>query len=458
MLITKKKTKEEETVVYPVKCPYCFKVFEAGDVHFRAAAPKHYVTSPQTGERVIREDNVIDRNLADYYRQFGRQAPRRFPVIAPKGGVSGDEYIGLALGGEPLKYKDGVLYSAVDEFGNETEKRLCPFCHNELPKSAGFNQSFTIAFAGDTAVGKTVYMTTLINRLSFLDDGFRSMLMPLTSAVSDKYDAYYFTPMYREGLLPEHTHVNEVVEPLIYELHMGINKVNGENIADKIVTLTFYDVAGDGIRNAEYVNTRARHLKYADAFIYMVDPMQTGAAQRLAALNANAGADYIAGRGDAVKILESFFTQNIDFKDKPTAIVLTKSDLLKSTETTQRYFADDSIIYQQCEHKGWLDSAQVEIINNEVHNFFGMTAPLFRKNVDFMFNNVKYFAVSSLGGPAAAVDIDGVERKKIMNGIPQEIRVEEPFLWILSQLGIVSDRPPETPAQNTGIFRKLFSK
>lgn len=453
----KKKADGTASEIYPIKCPYCFKCFDPSEVHFRASAPKHYVTRQPDGEREIREDSVIDRNLADYYRQFGRQAPRRFPVIAPNGGVMGDEYIGLAQG-DSIEYKDGVMYSVRDEFGNETSKRICPFCHNDLPKSAGTVESYTIAFAGDTAVGKTVYMTTLINRLQFLDDGFRSMLMPLTSAVSDKYDTYYFTPMYREGLLPEHTHVNEVVEPLIYEFRVGISKVNGDNVADKTITLTFYDVAGDGIKNAEYVNTRARHLKYADAFIYMVDPMQTGAAQRLAVLNSNASADYIVGRGDAVKILESFFTQDIDFKDKPTAIVLTKSDLLQSTETTQRYFDRDSSIYKQCEHKGYLDTAQVETVNGEVHNFFGITAPLFRKNVDFMFNNVKYFAVSALGGPTETVNVDGVDRKKIMNGIPQEIRVEEPFLWILSQLGVISDKPPEEKQSGGGLFRKLFSK
>ena len=463
MITNKKRPEPEAPVVYPIKCPYCFKSFEANEVHFRASSPKHYAVSPQNGERVIREDSIVDRNLADYYRQFGRQAPRRFPIIAPAGNVTGDEYIGLALGGEPIEYRGGVMYSVKDEFGNESEKRLCPFCHNDLPKSAGYTKSYTIAFAGDTAVGKTVYMTTLINRLQFLDDGFRSMLMPLTSSVSDKYDTYYFTPMYKEGLLPEHTHVNEVVEPLIYELRVGINKVNGDNVADKVITLTFYDVAGDGIKNADYVNTRARHLKYADAFIYMVDPMQTGAAQRLAALNSNAGADYIVGRGDAVKILESFFTQDIDFKDKPTAIVLTKSDLLKSTESTQRYFDRNSTIYEQCSHKGYLDTEQVEKINGEVHNFFGITAPLFRKNVDFMLNNVKYFAVSALGGPTETVNVDGIDRKKITNGIPQEIRVEEPFLWILSQLGIISENAPEEKPKNTekksgGFFKKLFSK
>ena len=460
MALMKKKPEAEVPEVYPIKCPYCFKQFGADDVHFRASASKHYVTSPQTGEKMIREDSVIDKNLADYYRQFGRQAPRRFPVIAPFGGVTGDEYINVSNDADSLGYKNGVLYSVKDEFGGETEKRICPYCHNDLPRSAGQYRSYTIAFAGDTAVGKTVYMTTLINRLQFLDDGFKSMLMPLTAGVSEKYDTYYFTPMYKEGLLPEHTHVNEVVEPLIYEFRVGINKVNGDNVADQTVTLTFYDVAGDGIKNADYVNTRARHLKYADAFIYMVDPMQTGAAQRLAALNSNACGDYIIGRGDAVKILESFFTQDIDFKDKPTAIVLTKSDLLKSTETSQRYFSKDSSIYRQCEHKGFLDTEQVETVNTEVHNFFGITAPLFRKNVDFMFNDVKYFAVSALGGPTETVNVDGADRKKIVNGIPQEIRVEEPFLWILSQLGIISDTPPEAPRQPAGggFFRKLFSK
>ena len=79
-----------------------------------------------------------------------------------------------------------------------------------------------------------------------------------------------------------------------------------------------------------------------------------------------------------------------------------------------------------------------------------------------MFNNVKYFAVSALGGPTETVNVDGIDRKKIMNGIPQEIRVEEPFLWILSQLGIISDQPPEEKPQTSngggGLFRKLFSK
>ena len=456
----KKPEVQEVKKTFPIKCPYCFKTFETEDVHFRATGPKHYVMDPRSQEKVIREDGVIDRNLADYYRQFGRQAPRRYPVIAPHGGT-GDEYISIASGYEPITYRDGVMYAVKDEFGNETEKRLCPFCHNDLPKSAGFVKSYTIAFAGDTAVGKTVYMTTLINRLQFLDDDFRSMLMPLTSAVSEKYDTYYFTPMYNKGLLPEHTQVSEVVEPLIYEFRVGINKVNGDNVADKTITLTFYDVAGDGIKNADYVNTRERHLKYADAFIYMVDPMQTGAAQRLSALNSNAGADYIEGRNDAVKILESFFTQDIDFKDKPTAIVLTKSDLLRSAGVGgTRSFADDSIIYDQCIHKGSLDDAQVKKVSDEVHDFFGMTAPLFRKNVDFMFNNVRYFAVSALGGPTETVNVGGTDRKKIVNGMPQELRVEEPFLWILSQLGIIPEKQTddEKAAKKPGLFRRLFSK
>ena len=90
-MITKKKTDSTAQTVFPIKCPYCFKCFDPGDVHFRASSPRHRVVSPQTGETVIREDSVIDKNLADYYRQFGRQAPRRMPVIAPNGGVSGDE-------------------------------------------------------------------------------------------------------------------------------------------------------------------------------------------------------------------------------------------------------------------------------------------------------------------------------------------------------------------------------
>lgn len=448
------KNQPEAPEIFPIKCPFCFMEFDHESVHFRAATSKHEVIA-SNGERNIREEHIADQKLVTYYRQFGRQAPKTYPAIDPTGKENGVDYVKLLNEGS-LEYKDSMLHAVTDQFGNRTEKRICPFCHNELPKSAGRNRSYTIAFAGDTAVGKTVYMVTLINRLMYLHDDFNSLMNPLTSAVSDKYNRVYYNPMYKEGLLPDHTHVNEMVEPLIYEFKVGIHKENGTNVADKTVTLTFYDVAGDGIKNEDYVNTRARHLKYADAFLYMVDPMQTGAADRLRAWGGddegnNAKANYIEGRGEALQILQSFFTQDIAFENKPTAVVLTKSDLLKTTSENAMYFSPESNIYHQCEHRGYLDIIQVDSIDQEVQQFFDVADKLFKKSVNLMFNNVKFFAVSALGGPTRNEKINNVDRKAIVGGFPQEIRVEEPFLWVLSQLGIIPDAPPE-PAKKKGLF------
>lgn len=438
--------------IYPIKCPFCFMEFSHDSVHFRASSAKHTVVG-QSGDRAIREDPIVDRKLVTYYKQFGRQAPRTFPAIDPTGKENGDDYVKL-LDESSVEYKDSMLYAVTDQFGNKTDKRICPFCHNELPKSAGKNRSYTIAFAGDTAVGKTVYMVTLINRLMYLHDDFNSLMNPLTGSVSDKYNKVYYNPMYKEGLLPEHTHVNEMVDPLIYEFKVGVHRENGVLVADETVTLTFYDVAGDGIKNEDYVNTRARHLKYADAFLYMVDPMQTGAAQKLVALNEGARSDYIEGRGVALQILQSFFTQDIAFENKPTAVVLTKSDLLKSTSEQTRYFNPESNVYRQCEHRGYLDMIQVDSIDQEVQQFFDIADKLFKKSVNLMFNNVKFFAVSALGGPTRNKKINNVDRKAIVGGFPQEIRVEEPFLWVLAQLGIIPDTPPAHPKKGPFSFLK----
>ena len=449
-----------EPTVYPIKCPHCFMQFSHDKVHFRAATTKHYdtrvVNKPggiTTNETVLREDTVVDSNLVAFNRSFGKTIQRTNPVIDPTGNSVGPEYIKLSADEDALGYKNGVLAQVKDEFGYESTKRICPYCHNLLPKTAGYARSYTIALAGDTAVGKTVYVTTLINRLMNLHDGFRAMLTPLTPDVNTNYNNNYYKPMYIDGELPHHTGLTETMEPLIFQFDVGVD----ENlIPEHSIALSFYDVAGDGIKNADYVDSRARHLRYADAFLYLVDPLQTGAALRIAALNQHAKGDFIEGRSGALQTLTSFFVQDIPFKEKPTAIVLTKSDLLRTNDNSIG-FPPESNIYKQYEHPGYLNMTEVDNINSEVMDFLDQNDRQFKRYVSMSFLKVKFFAVSALGGPTKTVEIDGVPHKKIVSGSPQEIRVEEPFLWVLNQLGIIHDTPPEDKNKG-GLFSKIFGK
>ena len=136
------KQKVIETVIYPIKCPHCFMEFEHDKVHFRATTARHYevrMTNSPTGqvrENILREDSVVDTNLVNFNRAYGKATQRTNPIIDPSGESVGSEYVKLMSEGDAIKYEKGVLASVKDEFGYESNKRICPFCHNLLPKKA----------------------------------------------------------------------------------------------------------------------------------------------------------------------------------------------------------------------------------------------------------------------------------------------------------------------------------
>ncbi len=454
-------------MAYLIKCPYCFHdPYDANEVHFRAATNKHIQKSniPGTPSDRVVESMIEDTRLAAYYKRYQKRPSPVKPVIDPTGKETGNEYIKLANIEEPLHFdEDGVLDQVVDEFGETSTTRLCPYCHNELPRYAGRAQGYNISFAGDTAVGKTLYLNVLIHQLRLIAPKFSAVMMATNTDIEKLYREKYEMPLFphtsdQPAMLPVHTDKDSMIEPLIYEMVFR-DKHNPKN--NKVVTLSFFDAAGEGMHDADYINTRSRALRNADAYLYLIDPLQTESAERIMQNNEEAKNNFIQGRDSAVNILESFFAAGIDYTHTPTAFILTKSDIIKSSDEMKSLLGPQNPIFLDYIYdKGYLELDEIDRISNAVRDFFTIADEHFKNVIELMFEDYKYFAVSALGGPTEKImSPDGKEKgKKLVSNVVTPYRVVEPFLWILYRLGIIDDHeyiaPPE-PVKKT-FFEKIF--
>ena len=114
----------------------------------------------------------------------------------------------------------------------------------------------------------------------------------------------------------------------------------------------------------------------------------------------------------------------------PTAIVLTKSDmLLELDEAEIESINVDSRIFSNYIHKGYFDLGEYRRVEKEVVDLFNEVSQSFIDAVEVHFSNTGFFAVSALGQ-------NPVEGK--LEGVIQPTRVDEPFLWLLYKLGYIS--------------------
>ena len=92
------------------------------------------------------------------------------------------------------------------------------------------------------------------------------------------------------------------------------------------------------------------------------------------------------------------------------------------------YLKPNSNVFQNYVHKGYFNLNEYENINGEVKRFIEQVDLAFLDAVEVHFNNVGYFAISSLGQ-------NPVEGR--LQGVIQPMRVDEPFLWLLYKLGYI---------------------
>jgi hypothetical protein len=388
---------------YPIVCPYCFDKFDPEDALFRA-------------EKCEPDEYITDSKLDSFWETLtGEVRGDVMPIVDPNE-LSEGHKTRLPQGSPPGV---GVVVELETKYGNTTT-RICPECHNTLPLTAGRTPSNIISVVGGTSVGKTVFITVLLETLRN-----RTQRNFEASGKIIENDADFKVlrqNLFKKGELAEAT-TAKYQKPLIFNWSWV-----DRTLPD--ITISFFDFPGEAINNSDFLRFQANHIKNASGIILLLDPTQFDViAEKI-------GSDTIGSArrrtaSDVVTDLRKnvFGTSEDSMETSSTAIVITKSDILKelATSTTSNP-PPNSNIFHDYVHKEYLNLDEVRNLHHDVQELLDYYEPSLINDIKTSFKDFGFFAVSSLG-----YNPDGTHLENVIS----PLRVDEPFLWLLYRLGFV---------------------
>jgi GTPase SAR1 family protein len=412
-LFKKKPEAKTRPLFYDIVCPYCFSKFAPDEVVFRA-----------THSREDDEDYALgeDEALNKYRERFGLDSVHDMEAVLYPRDVP-EEY---------RKYSDHVLIGIVDRYGELTRRRLCPNCHNELPVTAGKVPSNIISIIGASQVGKSVYMTALIHTLQHTTaDHFDAACMPLNAEISRKFRTNYEEPLFERGDLLASTQKEKMQEPFIFQFVF-------KDESKPPLTLVFFDVAGEGMVEQDYLGLHGQHIKNSAGILLMVDPLQIRSIREKIRINrGDQPGEWVSQYDEPRDVVLTMFGDFIAYQDNnktdiPTAVVLTKSDMLHALKDEDgEYIKSNSNIFNNMVHRNYFNLTEFENIDGEIRRFIEKVDRPFKGTMDVYFKETAYYAVSALGS-------NPVDQK--LQTVVSPIRVDEPFIWLLYKLNYIEGR------------------
>jgi len=386
-------------------CPYCFEKFKTSQMLFRCLNPDPNRCPPEQ-----------DEALAAYQRLL--TAPRLGRVFS--------------AGGNWLRTPSVGVCSC----GMKTSKLVCPHCHNELPSQFGASDVRTIALIGAKESGKSHYIAVLINELTHrVGMSFNASLNALDEQTIRRYKEDFRRWVYVDHVTIPPTSSGRVQGSVRYPLayrfsikkHSGLTPLNGI----RVTSLVFFDTAGEDLNNIDLMSTETKYLANSDGIIFLLDPLQIPAVRNLLDHRTelpgeNTDPQEIIGR--AATLIREMRQLNPSQKLKmPVALAFSKIDAVRSL------FEPGSPVHEASRHDGAFDTTDCQRVSDNLRahlsQWVGPGLDLFLQH---NFKTYSYFGLSAIGSQP---DRQG----RLPFGVAP-FRVDDPLLWILYQLGIVTGR------------------
>ncbi len=317
-----------------------------------------------------------------------------------------------------------------------SHKRICQTCHSELPDTLGDYKDLIFAVIGAKEAGKSHYIGVLIDQIiKQLSGSFNWNLEPLNDATIRRYRDDFYKPIFDQHIPINATKsaradVN-VRTPLIYTLSFWGKNWLGQERVSNLVTLVFFDTAGEDLDAEDLMRTENKYIYNATGIVLLLDPLQLDAVRDklpkgVPLPKKNTESEDILTR--VARLIRSAkglkATEAIDI---PLAVTFSKMDALDSgslLDLSSNFKADSK-------HQGHFNLAEFNSVNTEMETLVrewsggGLLAQL-----QHNFKRYAFFGVSALGcNPHGTNKIDKV--------IPR--RVSEPLLWLLWLQGLIHD-------------------
>ena len=440
-------------------CPYCGVKVEKDQVLFWEQVSTMYT------------DNI----RGNFLRRHGVRVssaykfPRMYYRVKPDNIVAEDEFgfptmiedhLGNAMAPEELEktkksdqnngFDDDFDsdYDSMSEIRDDREdrephnipKRACPHCHCELPRQFGTIPTYHIAMFGGRAAGKTAYLVNL-----FQQANTQLGLNNLGSIELATESKNFLTPMIEEYEETGTTTPTPADRGLLPILCRYKNKGNES-------FLTFYDIAGEGTRDAAYMANH-KGIASCEAMMLMIDPNMFvgGTFYKEWLAQHMEGEDRFSDAGDCCKDPVDSFLNDAgelcnDYADKIKFVVcvITKLDMM--LESDSKYFGSGDIELltdSRDKHRNAVNLQVLKRVNSDLKSYFDK-----KHQIDLKEKLTETFGqkvqINIVGvSTSTRVSEKEIRFEPLSAAIESKHRIIEPLLVVLMYLGLVPGKKPD---------------
>ncbi len=377
-------------------CPYCFEPYRLKSTPFRCASP---------GSRCKQERDEVRHKMWHDSTPMGRVLP------------AGDRF---------------VEHCRCSTCNQVSRKRLCPHCHMEMPHTTGRFRNLIFAVIGAKEAGKSHYLAVLIDQIrKHVGPALDILLEPLNDGTIKRYREDFYEPIFRRGKVIGVTHSaladRRVQMPLVYSLTLSGKDLFGRRRIKGVVTLVFFDTAGEDLNDEDTMSTVNKYIYRSDGIILLLDPLQLARVR-----------DQLNGS----ITLPSRNTETSDIISRTTKLILAgrelPADAMVSTPLAVAFSKFDAVeslvdpqlqLHAESNHLGGYDHADFDAVNAEMQSLLmEWDDQTILQQVMTRYKRFGYFGLSALG-------CNPQGDRKIPRVLPR--RVEDPFLWLLHEHGLV---------------------
>ena len=314
--------------------------------------------------------------------------------------------------------------------------RLCPHCHFELPSDIGQNEQYIIAIIGGRGTGKSHYIASLIHRLQTeIGQQFKVSVQMMGESTEERWESEFNQPLFvRKETIPQ-TRTAKVNQSVRSPLMFSFKFIRGKR--KRVLTVSFFDSAGEDMTELSNNDVLNRYICHAHGIIFLLDPLQIPQVRQQLPKSAQNVAlalpppNWKSAPERIVADLRRLFQKEYNLQSKqtitvPIAFTLSKIDMLKPI------LDPGSALLDQSFHPGFVDLKDLQTVDTQVKTSLSeWINPAFITGIQSEFDYYKFFGVSALGEQP---DASGHLRKV------NPLRVEDPFLWLLSVIELVDKK------------------
>jgi hypothetical protein len=357
-----------------------------------------------------------------------------------------DQVVGTVVSGNALDKQgwvsNGGGQRTCQKCQTPTNIRICPHCHGELPTYFEGVDGHSVYVLGPKGSGKSLYLVATFEHLEkwVFPTKLKSHFEFCTKYTKERYKRLR-DRVYRSGVLLDSTKAErtdpELVLPFIFNANVRSYLPFFYPLSrSKAVNVAAFDTSGEDCEKLEALQWCCQGLPKCSALIILVDPTSFPSISSQLPLDAKTSiVDQVANPKTVIDNVTQFYrsANGLGVNEKvpiPTAFVLTKVDALKGL------FDPASRIFQEAQHDRGFDRTYCEQVSKDVKSFL-RDERIGGDNIvtaaETGFHNHLFFAATSLGKPPR---VEGGQ--KLADNINPK-NPENPWLWILYRLGMLSE-------------------